>query len=308
MKKLFSVILAIVCCALPLASCGKDYPEIGDMYEVFPRTMRLEYSNEFELVNEIEEIDESLFNADVKIYYAKNRYSLLYKNRLLKKFGFKASDLSTDSDSERLYYKDGERMLTIETDSGHFSYKESSMFKNKSNVTDFEKAERECIEILKNYGLMYDDCERGGNFSVSENDAVYTYGPNFVQVIDGIPVKWNGQLSACVKGDGKLTDIDDSTCDYEYLTTFKTRSFEEAFNKITDKESNAESNINGKIDRAVFTEVELVYFKSDFVNYFVPCYHFEGTAYVGDKASRIYADVIAVENLEGMLWEFLEKN
>lgn len=80
---------------------------------------------------------------------------------------------------------------------------------------------------------------------------------------------------------GNFTDIEDRTCDYEYLTTLKTVSLEEAFAKITDKESNVDGNISGKIDRAVFNKVELVYSKSDFVNYFVPCYRFEGTAYAG---------------------------
>lgn len=204
MKRIFSVMLTIVCCALTLVSCGSNLPEIGDLYEVFPRTMQLEYSDEFELVNGIEENNESLFNADVKIYYAKNRYSVFYKNKLLKKFGFKASDLSIDSDSERLYYEDGERSLTIDTNTGYFSYKECSALKNRSAVTDFEKAERECTEILKGYGLIYDDCEQRGYFSASDSENVYEYGPKFVQKIDGISVMWNGWISAYVRGDGKL--------------------------------------------------------------------------------------------------------
>lgn len=270
------VLSAIICVGL-LTSCGKDMPEIGNMDELFPQAMGVAYSDDFELIDEIEE--KNGYDFDVKIYYATNRYSLSYKNKLLKKFGFKATDLSKYSDSDILEYEDGNRRLTIYTDSGHFGYREVSLARvDGEKITDHEEADRKCKEILNGYGLIREDCVQKGNAKISNGETVNTYGPTFVQTIDGIPMKSDGWVRAIVCADGTLVRIDDRTWDYEYLTTLKTISFEDAFKKITDKNSYVECAITDKLEKAVFTEAELVYLKSDVSDYIVSCFRFTGTA------------------------------
>lgn len=181
------------------------------------------------------------------------------------------------------------------------------MASSDEEITDYEDADRKCREILDGYGLIREDCVQKGNAKIGDGNIVNAYGPTYVQTIDGIPMKSDGWVRALVNADGSLVRVDDRTCDYEYATTLKTISFEDSFEKITDKNSHIECSITDKLDKAVFTETELVYLKSDASDYLVPCFRFTGTAYSQDKEDDIYAYVIAVENFEEELLTFYEQ-
>lgn len=301
-KKIFCVLTALTCASIVFSSCGNKTPQVGDMRNAFPQTMAADKKMPEDMQNLITEFDESLFGADVNIYYSSSKYSRDYEYAILDKLGFEPDQAQSD-DGESTFnrYKDGSKKLLIDKNDGTFSYDAKAY--TLTPVTDIERLNTLGEEKLKELDLLPKNYRRSGYAMQGSKTDLYAedgdineYGPRFLQEIDGKEVVGSG-IWICFNADEKLTEINSYWLDPVYAATAKTLSFEEAYAKIGGEDSYISTELNTPLTKVEFDTVNAVYYKNPEYDYYIPMFRFEGTAYSGDKSDVIWAYVIAIPDL-----------
>ena len=296
MKKITSILITLVCTAILFSSCGHKAPKVGDIRNIFPEEMGSDNDLPNDTANLIVDYDNSIFNADVNIYYGVSKFSSKYENSIIEKFGLEKSDSeSAFYGTNWNCYKNNRSEVTIDRRDGTF------LFNEKQNVSgiinDRDRFDKLGEQKLKELNLLPENyCLNGYSLSGREENP-NEYGPIFAQQIDGKKVMGVGNVSIRFNSSEEITQIDCNWLDPIYAAKAKTLSFEEAYAKIGGDDSYITTEVSTPLTKVEFDTVNAVYYKNPEYDYYVPMFRCEGTAWSGDRSDVIWAYVIAIPDL-----------
>ena len=118
-------------------------------------------------------------------------------------------------------------------------------------------------------------------------------GSTFRRNLDGFKVYGSSYIHVEYDSQGLLS-IDSMYSGYKFDRIVPTISFEEACAIVKTRRASIsyEAEVTETPDKVVIDEAELIYF--DTRTYVLPCYAFDGLAYVGEETTKFSAMVMAV--------------
>lgn len=263
MKKTVAVILSILC-LLQLAACRR-VPNTDDIAAVVPQIVTCEPGVNNVTV-EIEDLDESIFNRNIKIYKAWPNF-----------FGDISMQLRIRAHSSGNY--------KLDRHNDNFLIFDCSVPLSDIIVKDgaLDKSE----QAAKNLKVLPDKYIR--------MDGTPSYNAEFKQVIDGYTVYGMAYTEVKTSLDDKyIMQITKRWSKPYYASTVKTVSFEEALDRLERHYGFTDGIFDINFDKTVVKAVELVYYKGYEGDFFIPCYRFTGVGYYKDITYDFAAFAFAI--------------
>ena len=250
-----------------------------------------------------QEIIDSVFGQKRKIYKIVSRRTLGYDKELLEKFEMKKyRPLQSINDDIAAIYTTGNQKLSIYKD-GTFSF----CFIRVPPQGEFLRSSNEIIKdaerYLKSKDLLPENFYQDGCSLIKQSGNAGTkitqMEPIFRRSIDGYEVYGSSYICVTYDSEGVLS-VDSMYSGYEPDRTVSTISFEEACALVKTKKASIsyEAEVTETPDKVVIDTAKLIYFDTRDYNeggtHILPCYVFEGLAYVGDETTKFQATVMAI--------------
>ena len=246
---------------------------------------------------------ETVFGHKRRIYTFVSRRSRGYDKKLLKTFEMENAENLPSADSDAAAaYTTGDKKLIIYKD-GTFSFSFTRMCSQNAMTASLDELKTCAKEYLKNRGLFPEDFYPSGyskTMKSGDGESIVTrMGPTFRRRIDGYEMYGSSYIHVEYDSQGLLS-IDSMYSDYKLDRIVPTISFEEACAIVKTRKADIsyETEIIETPDRVVIDTAELIYFDTRTYNgggtHILPCYAFEGLAYVGDETTGFKATVMAI--------------
>jgi|GEM_PF-3436990 hypothetical protein len=246
---------------------------------------------------------ETIFGHRRKIYTFVSYRKMGYDKNLLKVFEMEEAKKKPGIlDEAAAAYTTEDKELVIHKD-GTFSFSFTRLASPDALTASLGELEARAEADLKSRGLFpegfYPD---GYSKTVTSGDGKSTVtrmGSTFRRNLDGFKVYGSSYIHVEYDSQGLLS-IDSMYSGYKFDRIVPTISFEEACAIVKTRRASIsyEAEVTETPDKVVIDEAELIYFDTRTYNgggtHVLPCYAFDGLAYVGEETTKFSAMVMAV--------------